>query len=162
MGMFENDYAMAWAVYLVGALGLWLVWMRLTGWLWRFLREPLGVLMAVMLFSPALVDTERQLYAPAIAIIALDLLFEMGDNALSAFSELMMFNLSGLVIYVLFVFARWLIVRRLHRQKIRIEPEAEEDERTLEEQLADLPPLQAEAPLAGKQLPRALRIEPHL
>ena len=42
--MTENDYLLAWGAYLVAALGCLLVWFRLTGWMWRYVREPLRVL----------------------------------------------------------------------------------------------------------------------
>ncbi|MBQ1558225.1 MAG: MFS transporter, partial [Pseudomonas sp.] len=54
--MNENDYLLAWAAYGIAALGCLLVWMRLTSWMWRYLREPLRVLMAVLLFSTTIVD----------------------------------------------------------------------------------------------------------
>jgi hypothetical protein len=54
--MTENDYLIAWGLYAFAALGCLLVWMRMTRWMWRWLREPLRVLMAVLLFSPTIVD----------------------------------------------------------------------------------------------------------
>ncbi len=74
--MTEHDYLLAWSLYGAAALGCLLVWLRMTGWLWRWLREPLRVLVAVLLFSPTVVDAERELLAPAIAITALDLLLK--------------------------------------------------------------------------------------
>jgi len=37
--MNENDYLLAWAAYGVAALGCLLVWLRMTSWMWRYLRE---------------------------------------------------------------------------------------------------------------------------
>ena len=70
--MTEHDYLLAWSLYGAAALGCLLVWLRMTGWLWRWLREPLRVIMAVLLFSPTVVDPAKEQFAPAIAITALD------------------------------------------------------------------------------------------
>src|SRR5690606_3862218 len=70
--MFENDYLLAWAIYAIAALGLLLVWVRITRWMWRWLREPLWLAVAILLFTPTLVDPARDMLAPAIAIAALD------------------------------------------------------------------------------------------
>ena len=48
--MTEQDYLLAWALYAIAALGCLLVWVRMTGWIWRWLREPLRVIVAVLLF----------------------------------------------------------------------------------------------------------------
>jgi len=70
--MTENDYLIAWGLYAFAAVGCLLVWMRLTRWMWRWLREPLRVLMAVLLFSPTIIDPVKAKVAPSIAITALD------------------------------------------------------------------------------------------
>ncbi|HBK50998.1 MAG TPA: MFS transporter, partial [Pseudomonas sp.] len=46
--MTENDYTFAWGLYAVAALGCLLVGFKLTGWMWRWLREPLRVVLAVL------------------------------------------------------------------------------------------------------------------
>ena len=79
--MTEQDYLLAWAAYALAALGCLLVWLKLTGWMWRWLREPLRVLVMVLLASPTVVDAERGLLAPSIAITAMDLLLKTGNNA---------------------------------------------------------------------------------
>ena len=66
--MTENDYQLAWGIYAISALGCLLVWFYFTSWMWRYLREPLRVIAAVMLFTPTVVDPARDFYAPAIAI----------------------------------------------------------------------------------------------
>ena len=68
--MTENDYLIAWGLYAFAALGCLLVWMRLTRWMWRWLREPLRLAMAVLLFSPTIIDTVKEKFAPSIAITA--------------------------------------------------------------------------------------------
>lgn len=105
--MFENDYPLAWSIYLLGALGGFLVWWRLTRWMWRYLREPLWILGAALLLTPTLMDAERGFQAPAIAITAMELVFGMGDSAWRAVSDLVLSLLIGLAIYLVFVAARW-------------------------------------------------------
>lgn len=114
--MFENDYSLAWTVYLVGAVGGLLVWCRMTRWMWRWLKEILRLLVAVLLFTPTLVDPERSLHAPAIAITAMDLLFDMGNNAWRAVSDLVLYALIALGVYVVLASLRWFFTRHQHEQ----------------------------------------------
>ena len=62
--MTENDYLLAWGAYAVAALGCLLVWFQLTGWMWRWLREPLRLLVAVLLLTPTVVDPGKDALAP--------------------------------------------------------------------------------------------------
>lgn len=134
--MNENDYVLAWAAYGVAALGCLLVWMRMTRWMWRYLREPLRVLMAVLLLSPTIVDPARELFAPAIAVTAMDLLLKVGNNAWRAVADLALYGLIALGVYLVFVAVRWPIERWWHGRKA-VEPVAAEDSRTLRERLAE-------------------------
>lgn len=130
--MNENDYLLAWAAYGVAALGCLLVWMRMTRWMWRYLREPLRVLVAVLLLSPTIVDPSRDLFAPAIAVTAMDVLLKVGNNAWRAVADLTLYCLIAFAIYLVFVAIRWPIERWWQgRQE---QPVAEdEDPRTLRE-----------------------------
>lgn len=110
--MFDTDYNIAWTVYLCGAFGGVLVWWRMTRWMWRLLWEPLWLLVAVIAFTPTLVDPSRDLHAPAIAITVMDLLFEMGNNAWRAVSDLVFYALIALGLYIPFALLRWLIMSR--------------------------------------------------
>ncbi|WPC03727.1 MFS transporter [Pseudomonas sp. MBLB4123] len=109
--MIENDYLLAWSAYAVAALGCLLVWFRLTRWMWRFVREPLRLLVAVLLLTPTIVDPAEELFAPAIAITALDLLFKVGNNAWRAVADLALYGLIAFALYLLFVAIRWPIER---------------------------------------------------
>jgi hypothetical protein len=110
--MTENDYLLAWSAYAVAALGCLLVWLRLTGWLWRWLREPLRLLVLVLLFTPTVVDPGKDAVAPAIAITAMDMLLGVGNNAWRAVADLATYGLIVLLLYLLFVLIRWPIERR--------------------------------------------------
>ena len=109
--MSEHDYLLAWGAYLVAAFGCLLVWLRLTGWMWRYLREPLRVLVLVLLFSPTIVDPGKEQFAPSIAITAMDLLLGVGNNAWRAVADLSMYGLIVFGLYLLFVAIRWPIER---------------------------------------------------
>ena len=159
--MTEQDYLLAWGIYAVAALGCLLVWFRMTGWMWRWLREPLRVVVAVLLLTPTIVDPAKELFAPAIAITALDLLFEVGKNVWRAVADLAIYGLIALGVWLIFAALRWPLERWwANRQGLRTEAEAE-DEPTLRE-LMD----REERPDAGTRLDargdRRLRIEPRL
>ncbi|MFZ3206025.1 MAG: MFS transporter, partial [Pseudomonas sp.] len=110
--MTENDYLLAWGVYAIAALGCLLVWCRMTRWMWRYLREPLRVLAAVLLFSPTVVDpAKEEVLAPSIAITALDLLLNVGSGVWRAVADLAMYGLFAFALYVLFVAFRWPLER---------------------------------------------------
>ena len=115
--MTENDYLIAWGLYAFAALGCLLVWMRLTRWMWRYLREPLRLLMAVLLFSPTIIDPVKEKVAPAIAITALDLAFKVGNNAWRAISDLFMYGMIVFGLYLIFVLIRWPIERASNARK---------------------------------------------
>lgn len=119
--MTENDYLIAWGLYAFAALGCLLVWMRLTRWTWRWLREPLRLLMAVLLLSPTIVDPVQEKFAPAVAITALDLAFKVGNNAWRALSDLFMYGMIAFGVYLLFVLIRWPIERSAKERRLRNE-----------------------------------------
>lgn len=131
--MIDNDYQLAWALYAVAALGCLLVWFRLTGWMWRYLREPLRLLMAVLLLTPTIVDPNRELFAPALAITAMDLLLKVGNNAWRAVADLALYGLIALALYLLFVAIRWPLERWWKGRQGPAPAVDEEDEPTLRE-----------------------------
>ncbi|NQD92961.1 MFS transporter [Pseudomonas sp. CrR25] len=157
--MIENDYLLAWSAYAIAAFGCLLVWYRLTGWMWRYLREPLRLLVAVLLFSPTIVDPAEELFAPAIAITALDLLFKVGNNAWRAVADLALYGLIAFTLYLLFVAIRWPLERWWQRRR-GPEPEAEdEDAPTLRELMQRNTGDDSRYDQRGE---RRLRIEPRL
>lgn len=109
--MTENDYLLAWGLYAFAALGCLLVGFKLTGWMWRWLREPLRVLAAVLLFSPTIIDPVKEKFAPAVAITALDLAFKVGSNVWRAVSDLAMYTMIAFGLYLLFALVRWPLER---------------------------------------------------
>ena len=121
--MFENDYLLAWTIYAVAALGLLLVWVRMTRWMWRWLREPLWLAAAILLFTPTLVDPAREMLAPAIAIAALDVLFKVGDSVWRAAADLSMYGLIAFVVYLIFVALRWPLERWWQKRKTEAAPD---------------------------------------
>lgn len=135
MLLFANEYLLAWAAYAVAALGCLLVWLRMTRPLWRWLREPLRLIVAILLLTPTIVDPERGLFAPAVAITALDLLFKVGTNAWRAVADLALYGLIAFALYGVLVAVRWPIERRLRRR--REAAAADDDPRTLRERLDD-------------------------
>ena len=115
--MTENDYLIAWGLYAFAALGCLLVWMRMTRWMWRWLREPLQLLVAVLLFSPTIIDPVKEKVAPAIAITTLDLAFKVGNNAWRAISDLLMYAMIAFGLYLVVVAIRFPIERASRARK---------------------------------------------
>ncbi|WP_397449321.1 MFS transporter [Pseudomonas sp. NA-150] len=109
--MNENDYLLAWGLYAFAAFGCLMVAFKLTGWMWRWLREPLRVIVAVVLFSPTIIDPVKEKFAPAVAITALDLAFKVGSNVWRALSDLAMYAMIALGVYIVFALIRWPIER---------------------------------------------------
>ena len=124
--MTENDYTLAWGLYALAALGCLWVGFKLTGWMWRWLREPLRVLMAVLLLTPTIVDPVKESFAPAIAITTLDLAFKVGNNAWRAASDLAMYGLIAFVLYALFVLVRWPLEKRARERRASAQRQAAE------------------------------------
>ncbi|MGQ7818274.1 MFS transporter [Metapseudomonas furukawaii] len=159
--MTENDYLLAWAAYGVAALGCLLVWFRLTGWMWRWLREPLRVLVAVLLLTPTIVDPAKDQFAPAIAITALDLMFKVGNNAWKAALDLTMYTIIAFGLYLAFAGIRWPIERRIKARRA-----ADEDARQADGEPTLREVIQGRADEADSRYDangdRRLRIEPRL
>ena len=109
--MTENDYQLAWGIYAVSALGCLLVWFYFTNWMWRYLREPLRVLVAIVLLTPTVVDPARDLYAPAIAMTVMDMLFKVSNDAWRSVADLLMYGAMAFAVYAVFALVRWLIIR---------------------------------------------------
>ncbi|MEN2505358.1 MFS transporter [Stutzerimonas stutzeri] len=135
MFLFANDYLLAWSIYGIAALGCLLVWFRVTRPLWRWLREPLRLIVAVLLLTPTIVDPTRELFAPAVAITALDILFKVGNNAWRAVADLALYGLIAFGLYAVFVALRWPVERRLKQR--RVAAAGDEDSRTLRERLEE-------------------------
>ncbi|HEN8802411.1 MFS transporter [Pseudomonas sp. CM25] len=141
--MTENDYTLAWGLYAVAALGCLLVGFKLTGWMWRWLREPLRVVLAVLLLTPTIVDPVKESFAPAIAITALDVAFKVGNNAWRAVSDFAMYGLIAFGLYLLFVLLRWPLEKRARERRAQAEAAAQR-EVAEDDQLGTQAPLAAE------------------
>ncbi|WP_447590341.1 MFS transporter [Aquipseudomonas campi] len=159
--MTEQDYLLAWGAYAIAALGCLLVWFRLTSWIWRWLREPLRVLVAVLLLTPTIVDPARELFAPAIAVTALDLLFKVGNNAWRAVADLSLYMLIAFSVWLIFAALRWPVERWWRARKGETPTAAVEDEPTLRDLMARNDGQQTDTRIDGNG-DRRLRIEPRL
>ena len=162
--MTEQDYLLAWAAYAVAALGCLLVWCRMTSWMWRWLREPLRVLVAVLLLTPTIVAPAKELFAPAIAITALDMLFKVGNNAWRAVADLAIYGVIAFAVWLAFCALRWPIERWWQgRRAVAAAPQvAEEDEPTLRELMSRDERYDEVGTRMDAQGDRRLRIEPRL
>lgn len=157
--MTENDYLLAWGAYAVAALGCLLVWFRVTRWMWRYLREPLRLLAAVLLFSPTVVDPAREeVLAPAIAITALDLLLNVGTSVWRAVADLALYGLIAFTLYVLFIAIRWPLERWWQGRR-EPQPEADDEHAPTLREIMQREDIDSRPAQAGD---RRLRVEPRL
>lgn len=123
--MTDNDYMIGWGLYAFAALGCLLVWMKLTGWMWRYLREPLWLIGAVLLFTPTIVDPGKGKYAPALAISVLDLAFKVGGNVWRAVLDLATYGSVALGLYVIFALIRLPILKARKARQAHAQTAAE-------------------------------------
>jgi hypothetical protein len=156
--MTENDYLTAWGLYLFAALGCLLVWYLMTRWMWRYLKEPLLVLVAVLLFTPTMVDPVKDALAPAVAITALDLLFKVGSNVWTAVSDLAMYGMFAFGAYLLFVLVRWPIEKSRKARQPRTPDQQVEADADADDEPYARGDRQPAAPLASNRA----RVEPRL
>ena len=154
--MTENDYTLAWGAYAVAGLGCLLVWCLVTDWMWRWLREPLRLVVAVLLFTPTVVDPGKGDLAPAIAIAAMDLLLDVGDNFLRAIADLSSYMLVVFAAYLIFVAIRWLSERAIYQSRQSRTARTVEPEPTLREMLDD------GNTWIDQNGDRRLRVDPHV
>lgn len=79
------SYIAAWLVYLLSALGLVLVFWRLTrNMRLRRTRRALRALVAVFLFTPILIEQEHQWFAPAYLVGGYDWILGNNERAIEA------------------------------------------------------------------------------
>lgn len=103
----ESEYEMVWLVYLAAAACAWLVWWKMASWIsWWFVREPLWVAMAVLLFTPVRVDPMQSVQAPATIILLLDAVLDTGENQARMLGDLSLMMGVALAAYILFAVLR--------------------------------------------------------
>src|SRR5690606_1078819 len=85
----EAEYQTVWMIYLAAAVCCWLAWTQLTRWIgWWFIREPLWILMAVILFTPSRVDPMEPWQAPAFIGWLLEALLGTGGDTAALLAQL--------------------------------------------------------------------------
>jgi hypothetical protein len=157
--MIDNEYMLAWAAYAVAGLGCLLVWCLLTDWMWRWLREPLRLIVAVLLFTPTVVDPGKDAMAPAVAIAAMDLLLKVGDNAWRAVADLSSYLLVAFAVYFVLVIIRWPIESALKRRRA---PKSKSKAKATEPEPALLREVDEGNTWVDENGDRRLRVEPRI
>jgi hypothetical protein len=153
--MTDNDYLIAWGLYAFAALGCLLVWFKLTGWMWRYLREPLWVIGAVLLFCPTIIDPVKDKYAPALAISVLDLAFKVGSNVWRAVLDLATYGAVGLGLYVIFALIRLPFLRKKKAHQAHAEAAAAQAAAEQKQAEQDDEPFAAQGPARYASQPAA-------
>lgn len=127
--MNQQDYFILWSVYAAAAFVLLLASIFFTSFLWRFIKEPIILVIAILLFSPTLINPEQSQYAPAIAVMAMDFLMQVGDHQIAIANELLYRVEIALAVYFIFaIFIRWPIEHGLRKwQQKRLEKKQQQD-----------------------------------
>ncbi|MCO5787482.1 MFS transporter [Pseudomonas sp. G11-1] len=103
----ESEYQTVWMIYLGAAACGWLVWTQMTRWIsWWYVREPLWLVMAVILFTPSQVEPLEPGLAPAAIGWALDVLLGTGEQAPKLLGDLALAMLLASLAYVGFACLR--------------------------------------------------------
>lgn len=105
--MISNEYELAWVLYGVAALGCFWVFTFFTRWMWRYLRESLWVAVAVILFSPTLVDPNGTAWVPSLAMAAMDIAFKVNNDAWRALADIMLYGTLAFAAYLVFAVIRF-------------------------------------------------------
>ena len=91
------------------------MWTFFTRWMWRYLREPLWVTAAAVLFTPVQLSAEGSPYAPAGIVVVLELIFKQNQDSWLALSNLTVVLVVLFAVYLVFVLLRWLLERQLNK-----------------------------------------------
>lgn len=98
----QNEYLVTWAVYYGAALGVLLVWWRMTKPIpWVPLKQLLRVLLAAVVLVPAPVDSQSVELAPALFVLLFDLLLIQEGDASRAAVYLLYGIVLGLVVLII-------------------------------------------------------------
>jgi len=92
-----------------------IAWHQLTSRFWLPVRHLFRIISLILLFSPTQISVNDNLYAPSGIIIALDLLFKMGDSAEQALINIMMHGFFITLSYLFFILL--LFVMRKNKPK---------------------------------------------
>jgi len=112
--MNASDYVLAWSLYLLAcAVVLFTVW-GLSARFWSWIKDPLRAVAAVLLLTPGSVDADGNFLAPAIFIVAFELLTakEGGIGPLLGVRLLLFVMIAVLVAWVLRALWYWLVASR--------------------------------------------------
>ncbi len=108
-----SEYNLAWIAYYGGALGLLLVWWRMTRILpWTPLRQLLRILVASLILVPAPIAHGMQELAPALFVLAFDLALVKEGDPTFAVVYLLYGLMVGLAVLVIDGLIRFLFLRR--------------------------------------------------
>ncbi len=107
-----NDYTVSWCIYLLAAIGIFVVvWRCSRSWrLW--LRQGLRFIVACVLLVPAQVETAKEALAPAFIVAIFDGATGNSEGAATALSSLALALLLGLLFYGV-----WLGSKHVYRKR---------------------------------------------
>lgn len=105
----EYQFLVAWAVYLAASLVFCVVWWRLTSLVgFSVLRQLFRGFALVIIYTPWFVSDAHDYLAPALVVVAMDVLLGSSPNGLAA-----ALALGGATLVMIIVLtARWLVSRK--------------------------------------------------
>lgn len=132
--MSAEAYRITWALYVCGAIGLFIVFLRMTRDLRAdWLRQPLRVLVAVWLLLPCPVDKGYSEWAPALLMFAFEGIFGGAEGAMRTGKPLLI--MSGIALLVAALPLMWL--NHYRRQGLQRQQEDMEATRVYRELVED-------------------------
>lgn len=103
----DNEYLMAWGLYLIAVIGFGAVWWRLTRFIgFRWLQNSIRILFFALLTTPALVVDESHRMAPAFMIWVLESTIVESDNVSRVYAPLIVTATVGLFLGLIEAFLK--------------------------------------------------------
>ncbi len=125
--MSADDYTYAWSLYVCGAIGLLIVFWRMTRWISiDMLREPLRLIACVGLLFPFPVEKGLHDWAPALLMFAFESVFAGMESAARTGSPLL--TVCIFVLVVIGIPQQWWLYRRRHLRQLEWEDNEAYDE----------------------------------
>ncbi len=109
---FINDYTIGWSIYLLAAIGIFMVVWRCSRSWPTWLRQGLRFIVACVVLVPAQVDTAKEAMAPAFIVAVFDGVSGNSEGAATALSSLALAIVLGLLFYSV-----WLIGKYFYNKK---------------------------------------------
>ena len=118
LGMY--GYLISWAIYLAAGGACYILFYRFTGMIkFKPLANALRAIMLALIFTPWYVAADQNLMAPALMVIALDVITQGGTAFVRAFVPLLLAIIFALIIALAGGLIRRAISKKLHNKRFQ-------------------------------------------